>query len=294
MLTSVSTFLPVSANVEPTLAWVPVPRGGDNTRMSLRTSLGDIRRRMLCAFYRRTVPLCGCGPVVSFTFDDFPRTALSVGGTILEKFGTRGTYYVTLGLMNSCNELGQLFRGDDLCSLLERGHDLGTHTFHHSSCRSLSLSAFVQDVKRGKNAVADLVGHDPTNFAYPYGDVSLRVKKNVGPMLKSCRGIVPGVNGPEVDLNLLRANKLYGDIDRLGLAEGLIEENVKRKTWLIFYTHDISPHPSPYGCTPALFESVVSNAARSGSRLLTVEETLTQVGDALALSKESADVCLPT
>jgi peptidoglycan/xylan/chitin deacetylase (PgdA/CDA1 family) len=232
--------------------------------------------------------------VVSFTFDDFPRTALSAGGAILDKVGARGTYYVTPGLMNGCNELGQLFNADDLRPLLERGHELGTHTFHHSSCRSLSLSAFVEDVKRGRKAIADLVGDDPTNFAYPYGDVSLRVKKNVGPILKSSRGIVPGLNGPEVDLNLLRANKLYGDIDQLGLADGLIEENVKRKTWLIFYTHDIRLHPSAYGCTPALFQSVVSSAARSGSRILTVEETLTQVGSAFAQSNDYADVCIPT
>jgi peptidoglycan/xylan/chitin deacetylase (PgdA/CDA1 family) len=254
--------------------------------MSLRTHLGDIRRRVLCAFYERPVPLGRCGPVVSFTFDDFPRTALSVGGSILEKYGSRGTFYVTLGLMDKSNELGELFHANDLRSLLERGHDLGTHTFHHSSCHSLSMSAFVQDVKHGKKAIADLLSHEPTNFAYPYGDVSLRVKKNLGPILESCRGIIPGFNGPEVDLNLLRANKVYGDIDQLSAAEALIEENVKRKTWLIFYTHDVRVHPSEYGCTPALFEAVVSRAACSGSQLLTVDETLTEMKDSLAQSRD--------
>jgi peptidoglycan/xylan/chitin deacetylase (PgdA/CDA1 family) len=256
--------------------------------MSLRTRLGDVRRRVLCTFYRSAVPLGTSGPVVSFTFDDFPRSALSIGGSILEKFGARGTYYVTFGLMNRVNELGELFHADDLSSLLDRGHDLGTHTFHHSSCHTSSLSEFVQDVKRGKDAVVDLLGHEPSNFAYPYGDVSLRVKKNVGPILKSCRGIVPGFNGPQVDLNLLRANKLYGDVDQLGAAETLIEENVKQKTWLIFFTHDVSLHPSPYGCTPALFESVVSRAVRSGSRVLTVEATLAAMGGAVAESREYA------
>jgi peptidoglycan/xylan/chitin deacetylase (PgdA/CDA1 family) len=291
---AVGTVRVVPANVK-LIPWRVYPYSfeGITQAMSLRTRLGDIRRRALCTFCRRAVPLGTCGPVVSFTFDDFPRTALSVGGPILEKFGARGSYYVTLGLMNKVNELGELFHEDDLRSLLDRGHDLGTHTFHHSSCRSLSLSAFVQDVERGKNAVADLVGHDPTNFAYPYGDVSLRVKKNVGPILKSCRGIIPGFNGPEVDLNLLRANKLYGDIDRLGLAESLIEENEKRKTWLIFFTHDVRPRPSVYGCTPALFESVVSRAARGGSRLLTIAETLEALSGTFSQSKEYADAHMP-
>jgi peptidoglycan/xylan/chitin deacetylase (PgdA/CDA1 family) len=262
--------------------------------MSLRTRLGDIRRRVLCTFYRSPAPLGKCGPVVSFTFDDFPRTALSTGGAILEKYGARGTYYVTLGLMNQFNELGELFRKDDLLALLSAGHDLGTHTFQHSSCRSMSLDAFVQDVRRGKKAIADLVGHDPTNFAYPYGHVNLRIKKNVGPILQSCRGIIPGLNGPEVDLNLLRANSIDGDIDHFGQARKLIEQNVQHKTWLVFYTHDVRPQPSPYGCTPALFEAVVSHAAHSGARLLTVAETLAEMRGEPLQKKEYVDLRIHT
>src|ERR1700756_2659293 len=220
--------------------------------MSFRSHLGDIRRSIMCAFYRRALPLGDHGPVVSFTFDDFPRTACSVGAAILEKFGARGTYYVTAGLMNSCNELGELFHEDDLRSLVERGHELGTHTFQHCSCRTLSLTAFWKDVEKGKKAVEQVVGHDSINFAYPYGDVTLRIKKNIGPGLASCRGIVPGYNGPGVDLNLLRANRLYGDVDEFTKAQALIRENVKRKSWLIFYTHDVRLRPSPYGCTPTL------------------------------------------
>ncbi len=50
------------------------------------------------------------GPIVSFSFDDFPRTAYSAGGAILERFGVRGTYYAAAGLMNTANELGEQFR----------------------------------------------------------------------------------------------------------------------------------------------------------------------------------------
>ena len=48
--------------------------------MNLRHHLGSLRRRALCALYRRTVSLGNRGPIVSFTFDDFPRTAYSTGG----------------------------------------------------------------------------------------------------------------------------------------------------------------------------------------------------------------------
>ena len=90
--------------------------------ISLRSELAAVRRRTLCALYQRNVPLGDQGPIVSFTFDDFPRTAFSTGGAILEQFGARGTYYAALGLMNTSNELGEQFRSMDLDALLEKGH----------------------------------------------------------------------------------------------------------------------------------------------------------------------------
>jgi peptidoglycan/xylan/chitin deacetylase (PgdA/CDA1 family) len=223
------------------------------------------------------VPLGDTGPIISFTFDDFPRTAYSVGGAILEKFGALGTYYVTGGLMNASNELGDLFAKDDLCSLVEKGHELGTQTFHHSSCRSVSLATFVKDVNKGIQAVEEIKGHNSTNFAYPYGHVTLRAKKTLGPVLASSRSVIPGFNGPEIDLNLLRANRLYGDMEQCPLIEKTILLNAKKKTWLIFYTHDVRPRPSEYGCTQELFEFAVSLAGRSGSRVLTVQKALAEI-----------------
>ena len=93
----------------------------------------------------------------------------------------------------------------------------------------------------------------------------------------SCRGIYGGVNGPDLDLNLLRANSLYGDVDRLAHVEELISENERKKGWLIFYTHDVRDNPSRYGCTPALLESALSAAIRSGSKISTVAHLVSEL-----------------
>lgn len=223
------------------------------------------------------MPLGNCGPIVSFTFDEFPRSAYSIGAAILEEFGARGTYYVAAGLTNTSNELGELFVEHDLHSLSEKGHEIASHTFHHSSCRSVSLSAFQADAQKGMKAVEQLTGRNSFNFSYPYGDVTLRTKKALG-TFTSARSIIPGFNGPEIDLNLLRANRLYGDIDISQTVQDSILQNVKQNSWLIFYTHDVRLSPSEYGCTPALFEFAVSLAARSGNRILTVQEALAEVG----------------
>jgi peptidoglycan/xylan/chitin deacetylase (PgdA/CDA1 family) len=246
--------------------------------MNLRHHLGSLRRSVLCSLYRRTVLLGNSRPIVSFTFDDFPRTAYSVGGRILEKFGARGTYYVAAGLMNVSNDLGELFAADDLRCLVEGGHELGTQTFHHSSAREVSLAAFVDDVQEGMKAMEQMGVCNSTNFAYPYGHATLRSKKNLGPVFTSSRSVIPGLNGPEVDLNLLLANRLYGDIDQSRTLEDLILQNEKQKSWLIFYTHDVRPNSSEYGCTPALMEYAVARAARGGSRILTVRQALAEFG----------------
>lgn len=243
--------------------------------MSLRNRLGDIRREAWCAFSKRTVPLGQKGPIVSFTFDDFPRSAYLTGAPILESYGARGTYYVSMSLINTVNKLGEQFRMEDLFALKRKGHELGSHTFSHVSAQDVDCFNFTQDVQRGEEALRTATGRPSSgNFAYPYGAINLTTKRRLGLALRSCRGTCHGLNGPEIDLNLLRANPLYGDISTMKSAEKLIQECEAQRSWLIFYSHDVSDHPSPYGCTPELLDRVCSLAAKRSVNFLTVDATL--------------------
>ncbi len=91
------------------------------------------------------------GPIVSFGFDDFPRTAYSVGGRILESFGARGTYYVAPALMHSDGPLGEICNADDILNLLEKGHELGTQTLHHLSARAALTCRFPRRCGEGNS-----------------------------------------------------------------------------------------------------------------------------------------------
>jgi peptidoglycan/xylan/chitin deacetylase (PgdA/CDA1 family) len=218
------------------------------------------------------------GPVVSFCFDDFPRTAYTAGGSILRSFGARGTYYAAVALMNTANHLGEQFRPCDLQALMKDGHELANHTFSHISSRAVPISTFQQDVQKAQEAIREITGAVPSgNFAYPYGEVAVAAKRALGAAMASCRGIYDGINGPYIDLNLLLANALYGDTSRLPAVERLIAKSKDEKGWLIFYTHDVSPNPSPFGCTPSLLESAISCAARGGLRISTVAEVLAEL-----------------
>jgi peptidoglycan/xylan/chitin deacetylase (PgdA/CDA1 family) len=115
---------------------------------------------------------------------------------------------------------------EDIDSLLAKGHELASQTFDHSSCRAVSLSVFQDDVRNGREGVEEIAGHGSANFAYPYGHVTLWAKRKLGPELTSSRGIFPGLNGPEIDLSLLRANRLYGDVDECGQDVTVIGRSV--------------------------------------------------------------------
>src|ERR1700760_4531675 len=222
--------------------------------MTLRSQLGILRSQLLCSVYRRPLSLGNQGPVVSFCFDDFPRTAYSTGGAILKSFGARGTYYAALGLLNTTNHLGDQLKREDIDSLLGNDHELGCHTFSHISCRSVPLKSFENNVLKGRATIREVTGYDAANFSYPFGHVSVSSKRIIGLQMNSCRSIYGGINGPMADLNLLRANSLYGDVDQFDQVECLLSGTVKMRGWLIFYTHDVRRNPSPFGCTPALLD----------------------------------------
>ena len=246
--------------------------------MSLRSGLGAVRRQLLSSFRSRMAPLTNNAPLVSFCFDDFPRTAYLSGGAILKRFGARGTYYAAPGLMDRSNELGEQFTQGDLESLLAEGHELGCHTFSHISCRKVSAEAFASDVQKGREALLSMTGRNPLNFAYPFGHVTLAVKNTIGSRMTSCRGIYGGVNRGSVDLNLLRANSLYGGCDKAGDYGALFNLDGDRRSWLLFYTHDVRESPSPFGCTPSLLERVVSMALVKGFQIALVQDVVSKLG----------------
>jgi peptidoglycan/xylan/chitin deacetylase (PgdA/CDA1 family) len=243
--------------------------------MIVRTQLGMLRRQLLSCVFRRLIELRDIGPVVTFSFDDCPRTAITNGGAIVEQFKGRATFYVAMGLEGTRNRLGEQFHAADLRGLSDRGHEVATHTFSHLSARRASLDVFLKDVQHGEDALRECLGPSAsTNFAYPYGEATVRAKMCLGPQLWSCRGTQGGLNGPFVDLNLLRANRLYGGTERSEAAKSLILENEVRRSWLIFYSHDVAETPSAFGCTPALLEEVASFASGRRARIATVAEVL--------------------
>lgn len=210
-------------------------------------------------------------PIVTFTFDDFPRSAFCQGGAILQQYGARGTYYVSLGLMDSQRGDVEFCRLEDLRRLLEDGHELGCHTYGHLKCSETKCRSYERDIVKNADEAARLFdGYRFRHFAYPFGDVTGRHKRMLARHFQTLRTIEGGENVGPCDLNRLRANRLYSGSVAVEKALQMIDDNARQAGWLIFYTHDVCQSPSRFGCTPEYFEEVVAAASRSGSDLLTI------------------------
>jgi peptidoglycan/xylan/chitin deacetylase (PgdA/CDA1 family) len=218
------------------------------------------------------------GGVVSFTFDDFPRSAWINGGAILEQYDRRGTYYTAMGLAGTDGNLGPLFDMDDLRAVHARGHEIACHTYGHRDCGRLSAAEIAAEVDANTAALSKaLDGATTPNFAYPFGGVSLAAKRALSGRFASCRGTGRGINQGTVDLADLFSTSIYSrDFDRDRLCQ-LIEDAQAQSGWLIFYTHDVADEPSPFGCTPAQFQSIVAYAAEN-TPVLPVRDVLAELG----------------
>jgi len=246
--------------------------------MLIRSVATRIHRGVLLASHRRLVALRDSPPMVSFTFDDFPRSAYLVGGQTLAAHGARGTYYTAPGLMGATNELGEHFCAQDLVDLVAAGHELASHTQHHVSSRTMSADEYRAEVTKGDDALREVVSAGPSgNFSYPYGEVTVAAKKAAGQLCRSCRSTLAGYHGPTADLNLLRANQLYSNSIPFSRVTQLLARYARPGHWLIFYTHDVRDTPSPYGCTPRYFEDSVRCAIDAGARIVTVADALARL-----------------
>ena len=225
----------------------------------------------------RNVPVHGLDtrlsePVVSFSFDDFPKSALTEGGRILRERGWTGTYFAAGGFCGRTVEGLDYFDAEDLVGAQEQGHEVACHTFGHLRLPTASRDEIGGDLDRNAAFVRDILpDHRLASFAYPYGDLDLGRKALIARRFPVCRGIWPGVNVGRMDFGQLKAVGLERwSLDNLDV-EAWLDRAVGANGWLIFFTHDVSADPSAFGCFTDAFERIADAVARRGLRVLPVK-----------------------
>jgi len=177
------------------------------------------------------------------------RTALEIGGRILEDAAVRGTYYVSFGLAGKKTDVGVIGSLDDLAGPRIRGHELACHTFDHFDCEKVPSQRISQSLDHNQKVAIDLGLKPFRNFAYPCSHFSRSAKASAMLRYSSARTTIRRLNRGMIDLGLLRSIPLYSRFGREYLHSYFKELGVSGG-WMMLYTHDVSEKPSAFGTTP--------------------------------------------
>lgn len=221
------------------------------------------------------MPLRGNKGVVSITFDDVAASTCELAGNLLDKYNCKGTFYVAGGLTDKKEEGLQCHSKQQLQDLLQRGHELGCHSYSHVHYDQLTSQQIQQEIHQDIQFLGEC-GADVNNlnFAYPFGGYSIQAKRLCRQLFQSSRITGGGTMTNEVDLQLLPSYRLYQKSDTSDLASQ-IELAAKEYGWLIINTHDISAEPSDYGFTPDKLENTIRAIRDAGCHILSVRDAIT-------------------
>jgi peptidoglycan/xylan/chitin deacetylase (PgdA/CDA1 family) len=236
-----------------------------------RSLKGKLRRLTVRWVERRPARLALDRPMVSFTFDDAPATALTTGRAALEARGLRGTYYVAVGLAGREGPQGRYGTQGEVVAAAAAGHEIACHTCSHLDCGAADGRRIADDVALNDAALAAWGVPRTANFAYPFGDVSRGAKRALGERFQVLRALHSGLIEDGTDLNQAPAVGVEGPGGE-AKARAWLARAAARKAWLILYTHDVAAAPSPWGCTPEALDGLINTALGLGFDVVTVAE----------------------
>lgn len=233
--------------------------------------------------YRKPFEVTLDQAIVSFTFDDVPLSALTSGLDILTKYGYPCTFYMAFDLMNQ--EKTDLRANNELLlqKIRNAGCEIACHTYSHLHFFRSNENEINSDLDNNQSFVRKLIpGYSLTNFSFPYGEQTARARRIIRKRFRTARSVYKGLNDGIIDLNCLKAVRLYESI-HINKAKEMVDLAIDRKAWLIFYTHDVSDTPSENGCSPAYFEEIIKYCSGKNLKVLTIE----QAADLLCQKKQN-------
>ena len=245
-----------------------------NSVYTPNTSLtAKIGRRLTPFRARRTIPIKLDRPIVSFTFDDCPKSVVDEALPALERENWQASLYISMGLCGTTNHLGLHMSESDVLAAYGSGHEIGDHTYDHVDATTVSLESFEENINKNQAHLKALGLPESETFAYPYGQVNLHSKKLIEQKFKGGRGIMSRIHSSSVDLNQINSNRLYAGQDYDVLLK---EISSLRDTpgWITIFTHDVRESPSKFGCRPEQLNSVIAAVKKSGAAVMTVANAI--------------------
>lgn len=120
-------------------------------------------------------------PMISFTFDDGYDECYHIMAPLLEKYNTRGAFFINANYIGSDEEYQTEFRKrvsaegkkpmnwDQVVDLHKRGHLIGSHTLDHYNLALLDDKSLARQLLENKIVLEDKLRYSCDYFAWPYG-----------------------------------------------------------------------------------------------------------------------------
>lgn len=241
--------------------------------MSLKAK---VKRRLVPFQAKRVLKPALERPIVSFSFDDCPKSVIEHAIKPFEQENWRSTIYIAMGLCGTTNHLGLHMDDKDVKALYESGHEIADHTFSHIDAAQNSTAALLEDINKNQASLNTLGLPASKTFAYPYGQVTSELKTALSTKFIGSRGIRNREYHEDIDLNQIRSNRIYAGAD-FEKVLGQISRIADKPGWLPIFTHDVRDNPSEFGCTPEQIRSVIEAVKKSGAQVLTMAEAIEQM-----------------
>ena len=198
---------------------------------------------------------------------------------MLEQRGANGTYFVTAAWLDDGSGVHSHMLGpSDLAELVQRGHELGCHTYSHKSLLGRSIPSLNDDLDHNRDVLLRESGAESlVSFSYPYGEASWGVKKQIGARFAAARGVRPGINGRIVDLAQLLAVRLCIEDFSKERIHALIQRAKRSRGWLIFYTHGVKSDATRGSCTEEQFAETLDMVVESDIEILPIRNAIGRI-----------------
>jgi peptidoglycan/xylan/chitin deacetylase (PgdA/CDA1 family) len=187
------------------------------------TSLKEV---VACIREQRPFP----AKTVAITFDDGYKNIYSEAFPVLREFGFQATVFLVTGYFGMNNQWNaqpagipklDLLNEDEIMEMSAHGIDFGSHTESHPDLTKLSATEVIEEIRKSKTKLQELLGKPPLFFAYPYGKQNEECNSSVSrEFLGACSTLLDFVtlrtdvySLPRIDMYYLSGNQLIQWLD---------------------------------------------------------------------------------
>lgn len=208
--------------------------------------------------------------LVTLTLDDGAKSQYQNAWPIMQKYGFRGTFYITTGNLD-----GYWYMTPTMVqNLYKAGNHIGAHTIDHKDLVTLSNEEVERELREPQEYLEKLLGTSIKDFATPYGSFNDSVMTHIKQYYRSHRGVNEGLNSkqPSNVYNLLVRN-IYNTTSA-DQVKSWVTEAKNKNVWVILLYHEVTDNPDQWSTTPEMFDTHLQAIKDSGIPVVTIDQVL--------------------